>query len=124
MIERLEDIMNEQSIYPMQTSDELFHIIDAALSAEEIEFMLKMGGVGHCLCRFEKELIGDRCRADMPMETCMSVGPAAEYLIEQGISRWITKKEALSMIGEFQEILSPLSSSFCVEITDFISHTG
>ncbi len=249
MIERLADIMNEQSIYPMQTSDELFHIFDAALSTEEIEFMLNMGGgshtrdsirvktnlpekvferilsslmhkgpvamirdedggrvyhlmtifpgwfeffmmrgvddeehrlfaqrletmfrsayefgneevineliravgphlavnimdgpvpsavrideapdrdnhvysagnitsffstlddsefisVGHCLCRFEKELIGDHCRADMPMETCMSVGPAAEYLIEQGISRRITKKDALSMIREFQD---------------------
>lgn len=248
-IEQLADIMNEQSIHPLQTSDELFHIFDAALTTEEVEFMIKMGGgshtyesvknrislpekdferilasllykgpvaiirdeegsrvyhlmtifpgwfeffmmrgvddeehrlfaqrieklftaayefgnedvindlvkavgphlsvtimdtpktstlqinekisrenhvyaagsvtsffsmlddseflsVGYCLCRYEKELIGDHCRVDMPMETCISVGPAAEYLIEQGISRKITKSEALGMIKDFQD---------------------
>ena len=248
-IEQLADLMNEQSIYPLQTSDELFHIFDAALTTEEIEFMLLVGGgshtfeslkrktnlkdkdferilssllhkgpfaiirnennekvyhimsifpgwfeffmmrgvddeehrlfaqrieklftaayafgnedvindlvkavgphltvsimdkkdastiqineninkenhvysagnitsffnmlddnefisVGHCLCRYEKELIGDHCRVDMPMETCISVGPAAEYLIEQGISRKISRIEALTMIKNFQD---------------------
>ncbi len=247
-IERLADLMNEQSVHPLQTSDELFYIFDAALSTEEIDFLLRMGGgthsreklhekigleqkefertlqsllykgpvavirddddhksyhimtiypgwfefymmrgiddaehrefaqriekmytaayefgneevinelvkdvgphlsvaltskpksitldktltaenhvyeaasitelfaglpddefisVGHCLCRFEKELIGDPCRANMPMETCMSIGPAAEHLIEQGISRKISKNEAISMVKKFQDL--------------------
>ncbi|MEE4260099.1 MAG: 4Fe-4S binding protein [Bacteroidales bacterium] len=247
-IEQLADLMNEQSVHPLQTSDELFHIFDAALETEEIDFLLAMGGgthsrqklyektgldqeefdrilesllykgpvavirdadeiksyhimtiypgwfefymmrgiddaehrefarriekmytaayefgneevinelvkdvgphlsvsptsepitislnetltpenhvyaassitklfsgldddefisVGHCLCRFEKELIGDSCRVNMPMETCMSIGPAAEHLIEQGISRQISKSEAISMVKKFQDM--------------------
>ncbi len=247
-IEELADLMNEQSVHPLQTSDELFYIFDAALSTEEVDFLICMGGgthsreklqkkigldqkefdrilqsllykgpvavirdaddiksyhimciypgwfefymmrgvddaehrefarriekmytaayefgneevinelvkdvgphlsvalttepktitlnktltaenhvyeaasitglfagladdefisVGHCLCRFEKELIGDPCRANMPMETCMSIGPAAEHLIEQGISRKISKEEAISMVQKFQDL--------------------
>jgi len=247
-IEQLADLMNEQSVHPLQTSDELFYIFDAALSTEEVDFLITMGGgthsrqklhekigldqkefdrilqsllykgpvavirdsddnksyhimtiypgwfefymmrgvddaehrefaqriekmytaayefgneevinelvkdvgphlsvaptsmpetitlnqtlnpenhvyaagsitelfagldddefisVGHCLCRFEKELINDPCRVDMPMESCMSIGPAAEHLIEQGISRKITKDEAISMVKEFQDM--------------------
>jgi ferredoxin/DNA-binding MarR family transcriptional regulator len=248
-VEILADMMNEQSIHPLQTSDELFHIFDAALTPEEIEFLITMGGgnhtrdslrkkvrlpekdferlleslvykgpiavirdeegnrvyhimtiypgwfefymmrgvddeehrefarriekmytaayefgneevinelvrdvgphltvtpaenrgvtkvdlnvelekeshvyaapsirelftnlpedefisVGHCLCRFEKELIGDHCRVGMPMETCVSIGPAAEHLIEQGICRQITKDQALEMITDWQD---------------------
>jgi len=249
-IEKLADLMNEQSIHPIQLSDEIYHIFDAALSPEEIDFMLKMGGgnhtlsslktridlpekdiqriidalaykgpiaiikdendndvyhimtifpgwfelylmrgekneetvlfaermeelfesayrlgneeiinqsmrdvgahikvlsvappatatievaqelpknenrifatksvleifkqidedetiaVGHCFCRFEKELIGDHCRSDMPMETCISIGPGAEHVLKQGIARKITKTEAITMIKGFQD---------------------
>jgi len=48
-IEKLADLMNEQSIHPLQTSDELFHIFDAAINPEEIVFMLEMGGGSHTL---------------------------------------------------------------------------
>lgn len=247
-IELVADIMNSQSIHPLQTSDELFHIFDAALTTEEIEFLGKMGGgshsleslkkavslpendfnnilesliykgpvaiitnndnekvyhimtiypgwfefymmrgiedenhrtfaqriekmytaayefgneevinelisdvgphlavtptnnykktsininetvdsethvyaapgvlalfegldenefisAGNCLCRFEKELINDHCRANMPLETCISIGPAAEYLIDQGIALQLTKEEAVQRIKEWQ----------------------
>ncbi len=53
-IEKLADLMNEQSIHPLQTSDELFHIFDAAIDPEEINFMLEMGGGSHTLENLEK----------------------------------------------------------------------
>jgi ferredoxin len=34
----------------------------------------------------------------------MSIGPAAEHLIEQGISRQISKSEAISMVKKFQDM--------------------
>ena len=46
-IEHLADLMNEQSVHPLQTSDELFYIFDAALSTEEVDFLLSMGGGTH-----------------------------------------------------------------------------
>jgi ferredoxin len=88
-----EKINKENHVYSAGNVTSFFNMLD------ESEFL----SVGYCLCRYEKELIGDHCRIDMPMETCISVGPAAEYLIEQGISRKITKKEALSMIKDFQD---------------------
>ncbi len=265
-IEELADLMNEQSIHPMQTSDELFHIFDAVLSPEQIDFMLKMGGgshslesllkridlpkdqikglidslvykgpiaiiknesgkdvynimsifpgwfelylmrgeenaetklfaerveelfeaayrfgneevinelmrdvgphikvlavkkpktttievkqkvdpyeniifstnsilsifeelddnetitVGNCFCRFEKELIGDSCRAEMPLETCISIGPAAEHLQKQGIAKPITKEEAISRIKTFQEKGAIHQTTRTIPIKDF-----
>lgn len=264
-IEKLADLMNEQSIHPMQTSDELFHIFDAVLSTKEIDFMLKMGGgnhtlesvknrvsipdnevqnildslvykgpiaiiknesgkdvyhimtifpgwfelylmrgveneesrlfakrveelfeaaykfgneevinqllrdigphikvlsagstktksielkkeinhenrifatksimsimneldenetitIGHCFCRFEKELINDPCRAGMPLESCISIGPAAEYLLKQGIAKKISKAEAIAKIKEFQDKGCIHQATRTIPIKDF-----
>ncbi|NPE09950.1 MAG: 4Fe-4S binding protein, partial [Asgard group archaeon] len=84
---------NENRIFATKSILEIFKQID------EDEII----AVGHCFCRFEKELIGDHCRADMPMETCISIGPGAEHVLKQGIARQITKNEAMSMIKEFQD---------------------
>ncbi|MBW2703464.1 MAG: 4Fe-4S binding protein [Deltaproteobacteria bacterium] len=268
LIDRLADMMNEQSIHPLQTSDELFHIIDAALTEKEIEFLLKMGGgfhsrqglrettgldappfdatlksliykgpvaiisdkdgnkrfhmmtiypgwfefymmrgvddadhrefalrmekmytaayefgneevinelvrdvgphfavtptapqaqkktrtvavgvslesenhvyasqtitelfeslpedeaisVGYCLCRFEKALIGDPCRVGMPMETCISIGPAAEHLIAEGISRRITKADAIDRVKEWQDLGCVHQTGRTIPLVDF-----
>jgi len=265
-IEKLADLMNEQSIHPLQTSDELFHIFDAAINPEEIVFMLEMGGgshtlenlvqnttfskeniqkfldaliykgqiaiikdeqgndvyhimtifpgwfelylmrgvgteehklfaerveelfvaarkfgneevinelmrdvgphikvivaskpksltidlnkeipindnqifattsitsffeqldedeiitIGHCFCRFEKELIGDPCRAGFPLETCISIGPAAEHLMKQGIAKKITKADAISRIKDFQDKGCVHQSTRTIPIKDF-----
>lgn len=264
-IERVADLMNEQSIHPLQTSDELFHIIDAALTPEEIGFLLEMGGgfhsrrglrqklglkaptfdatleslvykgpvaviadedgnkrfhmmtiypgwfelymmrgiddadhrefarrlekmytaayefgneevinelvkdvgphlavtptetpkartislerslepenhvyaapsitelfknlpddefisVGHCLCRFEKELIGDSCRVGLPMETCISIGPAAEHLIAEGISRQITKADAIAKVKRWQDMGCVHQTGRTIPLVDF-----
>ncbi len=267
-IEELADLMNDQSIHPLQTSDELFHIFDAVLSSEQIDFMLKMGGgkhsleslieridlpedeikkiidslvykgpiaiikdedrndvysimsifpgwfelylmrgekneetklfaerveelfeaayrfgnedvinqlmrdvgphikvlsaketkkttvivgkeiepyeniifstrniisifeelsndetitIGNCFCRFEKELINDPCRANMPLETCISIGTAADHLLKQGIAKQISKEEAISRIKGFQEKGAIHQTTRTIPIKDFQS---
>jgi ferredoxin len=77
--------------------------------------------VGHCLCRFEKELIEDHCRVGMPMETCISIGPAAEHLIEQGISRQISKSEAIAMVKEWQDRGCIHQTGRTIPLKDFTS---
>ncbi|MBD3191139.1 MAG: 4Fe-4S dicluster domain-containing protein [Candidatus Heimdallarchaeota archaeon] len=267
-IEQLADLMNEQSIHPLETSDELFYIFDAVMTPEEIDFMLKMGGgnqtienihqkvdlpkkeakqilenliykgmitiikdkegedvyhlmsifpgwfelylmrgekteesklfaerveayfraayefgneevinqllrdigphikvlstkppktkkisvgkkverhenrvfatksvinileeldenetitVGHCFCRFEKLLVEDPCRAGLPLETCLSIGPAAEHLMQQGIARKITKEEAIKSVKEWQDKGCIHQATLTMPLKDFHS---
>jgi Pyruvate/2-oxoacid:ferredoxin oxidoreductase delta subunit len=75
--------------------------------------------VGHCFCRFEKELIGDHCRTDLPMETCISIGPGAEHVIEQGIARRISKQEAITMIKDFQDKGAIHQATRIIPLKDF-----
>jgi Pyruvate/2-oxoacid:ferredoxin oxidoreductase delta subunit len=40
----LANLMNDQSLTPLMVTDDLLHVIDAALLPEEVEFLLAMGG--------------------------------------------------------------------------------
>ncbi|NHJ47066.1 MAG: hypothetical protein FK733_04690 [Asgard group archaeon] len=75
--------------------------------------------VGHCFCRYEKELVGDHCRTDLPMETCISIGPGAEHVIKQGIARKITKSEAVAMIKDFQDKGAIHQATRIIPLKDF-----
>ena len=54
--------------------------------------------VGHCFCRQQKKMVGDPCRMDLPEESCIALGPAAEHLLEKNFARRITKDEAVRII--------------------------
>jgi Pyruvate/2-oxoacid:ferredoxin oxidoreductase delta subunit len=54
--------------------------------------------VAECVCRKEAKLLGHGC--ELPMETCLSFGVAAEYYIENGMGREITADEAIRIIEE------------------------
>ncbi|NHJ88119.1 MAG: hypothetical protein FK734_21820 [Asgard group archaeon] len=100
---------NENRIFATKSINAIFEKLD------ENETI----AVGHCFCRFEKELIGDHCRTDLPMETCISIGPGAKHVIEQGIARKITKKEAQSMITEFQDKGAIHQATRIIPLRDF-----
>ncbi len=59
--------------------------------------------LSHCFCREHRKVDNDACRLDLPEESCMALGPAAQHLINRGIARPITKEEAIRLIKEFQE---------------------
>lgn len=54
--------------------------------------------VGYCFCRQQKKMVGDPCRMDLPDESCIALGPAAEHLAKKGFARRITKDEAVRII--------------------------
>jgi len=56
----------------------------------------------HCPCRSTAHLIGKK-RCDHLLENCIKYDELAEYLIEKGIGREITKKEALDVIRKSEE---------------------
>ncbi len=57
--------------------------------------------VAECICRKESAMLGKGC--DKLMEACMSFGPAADYYIENGMAREISKAEALEILQKTEE---------------------
>ena len=57
--------------------------------------------VCHCPCRLTAQLRGKGC--DHPLEVCLKYDEIAEYVIERGLAREITKDEALKIVRESAE---------------------
>jgi NAD-dependent dihydropyrimidine dehydrogenase PreA subunit len=56
----------------------------------------------HCPCRSTARLIGKK-RCDHPLENCIKYDDLAEYLIEKGIGKEITRGEAIETIRKSEE---------------------
>jgi electron transport complex protein RnfB len=57
--------------------------------------------VADCICRKERKILGEGC--DKLMEACMQFGPAADFYIENGLGREITKEEAKDILQKAEE---------------------
>ena len=57
--------------------------------------------VAKCICRMEKELVGESC--GKPLEVCLSFGPEARYYVDLGVARWIDQEEALNILDQCDE---------------------
>jgi NAD-dependent dihydropyrimidine dehydrogenase PreA subunit len=57
--------------------------------------------VAECICRKERRMAGDGC--DKLLEACMSFGAAADFYIENGLGREISKKEAKQILQKAEE---------------------
>lgn len=57
--------------------------------------------VADCICRKEAKMLGKGC--DKLMEACMSFGPSADFYIENGIGREISKEEAKKILLKAEE---------------------
>ncbi len=69
---------------------------------EKVIEKVKVIALVHCPCRATAHLIGKK-RCDHPLENCIKYDELAEYLIEKGIGREITKQEALEVIRKSEE---------------------
>ena len=69
---------------------------------EELIQKVKVIALVHCPCRTMAHLTG-RKQCDHPTENCIKYDELAEYLIEKGIGREITKAEALDVIKKSEE---------------------
>ena len=57
--------------------------------------------VAHCPCRVTARLLGKGC--DHPLEVCLKFDDMAQYVIERGLAREITKAEALEIIRKSED---------------------
>ncbi len=54
--------------------------------------------VSHCACRQRKRVDPDSARCKHPEEVCLHFGGLARYLVENGLSRQISKEEAIDIL--------------------------
>jgi len=57
--------------------------------------------VAECICRKERRMAGEGC--DKLLEACMSFGPSADFYIENGFGREISKEEAKKILLKAEE---------------------
>ena len=77
----------------VQTYDQVLAYIE---SAEPI-------AVSTCYCRHEALLVDENDVCGMPMEVCMQFRTTAEYLIERGMGRRVSKEEATDILRQAEE---------------------
>ena len=80
-------------------------------SAEKLVNKKDKIAVAPCVCRTEQQMIGKGC--DKPLETCLTFGTGAEFYVRNGMGRYITKEEALSILKKANAaglVLSPGNS--------------
>ncbi|GFM35692.1 ATP-binding protein [Desulfovibrio psychrotolerans] len=80
--------------------------------------------VGLCSCRHEKHHLGTRgCDVpDVPMETCTSMGPAADFLIRNNFARPIDRAEMLDILHRSRDMGFVLSTDNVRQGAGFICH--
>jgi Fe-S-cluster-containing hydrogenase component 2 len=61
----------------------------------------KRVAVAHCACRMAYRLAGKSCKH--PTEVCLKFNDMANYVIERGFAREITKEEALRLVSKAEE---------------------
>ncbi|MBD3191240.1 MAG: 4Fe-4S dicluster domain-containing protein [Candidatus Heimdallarchaeota archaeon] len=83
----------ENVVYPTNT------ILNVFKNLNEEETI----GVGTCYCRHQRRLLGDTCQVDMPYETCISLGSAADHLIKYNFAREISKEKAMELVKDLQK---------------------
>ena len=59
--------------------------------------------VGTCYCRHEALLLDEDDDCGMPNEVCFTFFTTAEYLSERGLSRKVTKEEAINIMRQAEE---------------------
>jgi electron transport complex protein RnfB len=79
--------------------------------AEELIRRQDRISVANCICRQEKELLGDPCVK--PLETCLSFGSGADFYVRNDMGRYITQEEAFEILRLAEEtglVLQPDSA--------------
>jgi ferredoxin len=59
--------------------------------------------VGTCFCRHEGKLLDEKSDCGMPDDVCMQFGMGAEYVIERGMGRKLSKEEAKEVLRKAAE---------------------
>jgi len=87
------------------------HLIDQAESF----------AIGICSCRHEKYHLGTK-KCEVPLDTCSSLGFAADYLVRNRLARRVTKKAMLDNLARSKELGLVLNADNVQKNITFICH--
>lgn len=82
----------------------------------------KRFAVSPCICRQESQIAGHGC--DFPLETCLIMGSAATYYVENGLGRKIDQAEALAILAKAEEAGLVLQPSNAQKATNICTCCG
>jgi len=78
---------------------------EVAMPFEQVSSIIEKGksfAVNDCICKKEKELLGERC--DRPMEVCLAIAPIPNFFDDHPLkARPITKQEAYDILKISEE---------------------
>ncbi len=77
--------------------DDHVEVLDYERATAIVESQTRFA-VGLCSCRHEQHHLGGK-RCDVPLETCTSMGTAAEYLVRRKLARPISRGEMLDQLA-------------------------
>ncbi|MHA1695443.1 MAG: 4Fe-4S binding protein [Candidatus Helarchaeota archaeon] len=60
--------------------------------------------LAHCYCKQQKDLVGDPCKITDEREICLILGKAANYSINYGFARQISKDEAKKVLKKAEDL--------------------
>lgn len=106
-IPQLRTIPVEKSI-PVERTVASYDDVRQIVAENEGQF-----AVANCICRQEKDLLGQSCSQTDLRETCLLLRHAAELYLEMGIGRPISKEEAFHILDKAQEaglVLQPMNT--------------
>jgi NAD-dependent dihydropyrimidine dehydrogenase PreA subunit len=115
-IPQLRTIPVEQSIpipeeYQVSNYDNVRYLVESARGQI---------AVANCICRQAKDLVGEGCKTTDLRETCLITSQReADYYVNAGIGRYITKEEGLRILKRAQEdglVLQPTNSEYAAAI--------
>jgi Na+-translocating ferredoxin:NAD+ oxidoreductase subunit B len=93
---------------PVRESIPVSHPILAYEHIDQILATHQKFAVTNCICRQEQRLVGHDCHK--PLETCLAFDGGADYFVQDGRGRYITREEALVIIqkaGQSGLVLQP-----------------
>ena len=79
--------------------------------AEELVRAKESFAVSNCICRQEQHILGKGC--DKPLESCLTLGMAAESVVRTGRGRAISREEALEVLNRAEKaglVLQPANA--------------
>jgi ferredoxin len=95
------DGMSIHRVVPIQESIDMEIEIFPYEKASDIVEKGKSWGVRDCICRVQKELVGDPC--DHPKENCLVIAPIEGAFDNSEVDRAVSKEEALQILIDAED---------------------
>jgi Pyruvate/2-oxoacid:ferredoxin oxidoreductase delta subunit len=100
---------NDERVMPLRAlphegtidDSEFMEVLDYEKATAIVENAARFS-VGMCSCRHKKLHLGEKC--DAPLETCSTIGGAADYMLRHNFAREISKSEMLETLARSKEM--------------------